>query len=572
MSEKKKLTKAEKREQKQAKRQQKLERAAKRPLNRYFHHIDRGSTLGREIVAGILVCILSVCGIFMNLQLISSMLVTGSSAEASVADIAANGELICQMYMFSMLAAFVGTLIMGVVARLPLAQIPSMGLSTVLIASLGIGSGLTWQNLLALCFVSSLVYLAVVAVPAVNRAVMGAIPKSVRRAAPAAIGVLLVFICLQLTGIVQAGSTSTVIQGVNSAAINTKKFTSTLNGTVTGFSLFDFGSYISLGYKGDSFYPWIFTAMGGALTAAVAYLLTRRTKHPVMYSLLAGTVGFFIGYLTQVVFYMGKNGAINFELDSLWGRLWMVGSEDAQHLHLSYILNHLQLGEIFTNGFDFTAFTEAGGSVALLYATAILTFLFMNLSVTDAVAGADEKQTGLALTCNAGINVLAPIFGVAPMAVTPASVAGKRDGAKSGISAVVASIGFLISAFVWLIPFIFCTTTSYDIVFNLYGHYGTVIQMMTEQTSFLVADGVMAIVGLIMIGGAVKEGFADGAEAAPFLAVILCAFFTMNLAFGMAAGMVTHLLVSIFNKDRQLTVGNGLAAAASLALIVVTLL
>ena len=30
--------------------------------------------------------------------------------------------------------------------------------------------------------------------------------------------------------------------------------------------------------------------------------------------------------------------------------------------------------------------------------------------------------------------------------------------------------------------------------------------MMTVQTGFPVADGVMAIVGLIMIGGAVKAG------------------------------------------------------------------
>lgn len=52
--------------------QAKGKKRAKRPsvLNKYFHHIDRGSTTGREIGAGLLMCILGVCGMFINMQLI----------------------------------------------------------------------------------------------------------------------------------------------------------------------------------------------------------------------------------------------------------------------------------------------------------------------------------------------------------------------------------------------------------------------------------------------------------------------------------------------------------------------
>lgn len=572
MAETGKLSKEDRRIQKREKRARRLEKAAEGPLNRFFHHIDRGSTLGREIAAGILVCILSVCGIFMNVQLVSTLLVSGDAASASVSDIAANGEIICRLYLFSMLTAFAGSLVMGLVARLPLVQIPSMGMTVVLISTLGIGSGLTWQNLLALCFVSSLVYLVIAAIPQINRAVLRAIPAGVRRAAPALLGLLLAFVCLQMTGIVQLGDTAIAVQGVNSAAINLKKFPSALNENVMGFSAFDVGSYISLSYKGDSFFPWILCAMGGAVTAMVIYLLTRKTKHPMLYSLLGGTLGFFIGYLTQVVFYVGKNGSINYELDSLWGRLWMVGSEDAQHLHLGYILHNLELGKVFSEGFDFTAFTEAGGNVAALFGTAVLTFLFLNLSFLEAAVDENEKNTGLVLLCNAGLNLLSPIVGSAPVSVTALNAAAKRDGGRSGITAIVASVGFLISSFVWLIPFLFCTTTSYDIVFNLYGHYGTVIQMMTENTSFLVVDGVMILAGLYLLAGSVKDGFPAGGETAVFLATVLCGFLLMNPAFGMAAGMITHLLVSIFDRDRKLTPGNLAAAVVSLGLVVLTVM
>lgn len=540
----------------------KLERAAKRPLNRFFHHIDRGSTTGREIGAGILMCILAVCGIFMNMQLVAKLLVAGSASEAAVGDIAANGEIIAQYYFLSMIVSFIGTLVMGVVARLPLAQVPSLGLSTVLISTLGIGAGLTYQNLLAVCFVSSLIYTALMVVPAVRKAIFNAIPQSVRRAAPAAVGLLLVFAMMQLTGIVQLGTTGMGIEGVNSTAINMKRWTGALNDSVSSFGLFDFKLYNELGYKGDSFYPWIQCAMIGAAAAFAAFLLLRKTRRPVWYALIVGTLAFFAGYLTHVVFYVAKNGSIQYELDSLWGRLWMVGSEDAQQLHLSYILQNISLGKVLQEGFDFTAFTEAGGSVAALFVTGIATFLLTGITQADAVlsyeAPANEKELGLALVCNAGMNIVAPLAGVSPVAVSVSGAAAKRDGAHSGLSAVIASLGVLISAFVWIIPFIFATTTSYNISFNLYGHYGVVLQMLTD-CSFIVVDAVMALVGLAMAMSAVKDGFERTDDMAVFGVTVVSAVMTSNLAMGVALGMAAHLLANLLDSERKLTVGNAIA-------------
>lgn len=57
-----KALKAQKAERRQAKREKSF-------LNKYFHHVDQGSTTGREIMAGLLICILCVCAIFMNMQL-----------------------------------------------------------------------------------------------------------------------------------------------------------------------------------------------------------------------------------------------------------------------------------------------------------------------------------------------------------------------------------------------------------------------------------------------------------------------------------------------------------------------
>ena len=127
-----------------------------RILNKYFHHIDRGGSMKSEITAGCLMCILSVCGMFMNMQLITTMTVSGPYAGATVEQIAANGEIIAGTYFISMLIAFLGSLAIGLIARLPLVQVSGLGLSTVMISLVGTKSGLTYYNLLAVCFVSAI--------------------------------------------------------------------------------------------------------------------------------------------------------------------------------------------------------------------------------------------------------------------------------------------------------------------------------------------------------------------------------------------------------------------------------
>lgn len=552
--------------------QVKGKKRAKRPsvLNKYFHHIDRGSTTGREIGAGVLMCILGVCGMFINMQLIGQYHVSGSAITASVEQLAANGEFYAEFYFLSMMLAFVGSLLMGLFARLPLVQTTSLGLSTVMISTLGIGTGLSYQNLLAVCFVSSAVYTIIMAVPMVRKAVLGAIPLSVRRAAPIALGVLLVMTATQLTGLVSFGDSGLTIFGTGNSITRMDGIAQ----TVQTPKLFDFGTYQDFGYKADSYFPVIQWSLFGAIASFAAFLLLRKTKHPTLYALLIGTLVFLIGLLTQVVFYFSRSGQLRYELDVLWGRLWMVGSEDAQHLHLGQIIQNLSIGELFKEGFNFTAYTEAGGNVIMLFATGLLTFLCASIASSEAMlqdGDTDDAAGGRAHLCNAMMNVFSPLLGMTPVAIASVSAAGRRDGARSGLASVVAAIGFLVSAFVWLVPFLFCTTTSYDIVFNMYGHYGKVLQLLTDS-SFIVADAVMALVGLLMIHGALCHDWTNTRHAAPMLATVAAAFFLNSLACGMAAGMLAHLLTNIFDRERELTIGNIIAGVIGAAQLVLTAL
>ena len=180
-----------------------------------FDYSKYGSTLGTEIKAGLLMGILTVCGMFLNMNLVLQMLV--SDGATSVNAIAANGELTAQMYFISMILGAAGSLVMGLVAGLPLVQVSGLGLGAVLISLGGSQAGLTYHNILAICLVSSLVCTIVFAIPGLWEKIWRTIPKAVRDALPAALGILLAWTAIQLTGIIQVQGSAIPDYGVAAA-------------------------------------------------------------------------------------------------------------------------------------------------------------------------------------------------------------------------------------------------------------------------------------------------------------------------------------------------------------------
>lgn len=506
-------------------------------LDAFFGITRRGSTVGREICAGLLMGILSVCGIFMNMQLMSANLLTGSS-------VAANGEIIAGLYFFSMLAAFAGSLLIGLVARLPLVQASGLGLGSVLISMAGAAEGLTYYNLLLVSLLSAAVCALALAVPAVWRGLWAAVPEPVRRAVPAAAGLLLAWNALQLTGVVTVGATAQSTYGVGAV----------LEQVSPSVSASSFVPFSSFSYATDKFHPLMLLSALSVLLAFVIWLYCRRrSTRPYLNALLAGTA-FFL--LTNLCFVCVNWKNFGMSLDSLWGRLWAVGSEDALHHHFYAIFSQFAPAKVLTEGLDFSAYAAAGGSPALFVVTGVITMAFTSLfdakATFDGVAaqaGQEQENDRAALLCGAVCGVAAPLVGVGPLGLSKASVAGAGDGARTGLASVSAALVQLVSAFVWVVPFFFATLYSYDIKFTMYGHYGETLQALS-QCSFAVADAVMVIAGLSMAVRAMGIRWDDVVQAAPFAATAAAAFFLSSLAAGVAAGSLVWLLTAAGKEQR----------------------
>ena len=508
------------------------------PLDKFFRYRAKGGTFSGEIVAGISMALLSVCGMFTNMQLVLSYVTTNYFTSDGSA-IAANGETIAATWFVAMLVAAVGSIVMGLVARLPFVQVSSLSLSAVLASTLSLNSGLSYYNMLAIVFVANIVYLVIAALPQLRALFLDALPKSVRVALPAAAGLLMAWIAAQLSGLFVVGNRGIVAYGAQQTLGQGAALTS---GT-PAFSLYSFMT--------DAYHPQMLLSAGAAVLAVVVFLVLarKRKNRPYLAALLIGTVFFLAGsiLLCGVVW---RN--MSFSFSFLWARLWMVGAEDAMQAHLGSAIASLSVGKIFTEGFDFSGFEAEGGNVALVMASGILNYIFLFLydaqstidACDDTALAKEPTNAAMPMILNACTNVVAGLLGSAPVALGKESVAGVRDKGRSGLAPVVAGIVFAISAFVWIIPALFATLTSYTIQFNMYGHYGKVLQLLT-MCSFSVADAVMMVCGLAMAARALEKGLTGSAERAPFIATVAGTLFLSNLALGVACGVIAHVLINL---------------------------
>lgn len=514
------------------------------PLNGLFHYREAGGTFGGELVAGVSMGILAVCGMFMNMQLVLQY-TTVDYFNSNTAQVASNGEAIAATWLVSMLLAAVGTIVMGLVAKRPFVQVAGLSLSCVLVSTLSIKSGLTYNNMLAAVFIGNVINLAIAAVPQLRRLFVDALPRAVRLAIPAAAGLLMAFVAAQLSGVFVMNNRGVVaygsqqMLGIGTAALNSTPSVSTYSFTT------------------DAYHPQMLLAMLACVLAVAVYLFSaRKTKAtPFLNALLWGTVFFLVASALLVGVIWRTKG---FSLNYLWARIWMVGAEDAMQAHLGTAFGSISLGSALASGLDFSGYEAEGGSAALLVSSVALNYVFLLLydaqSTVDAcdalVKREDGSKSPLPFIVNGATNVVAGLLGVAPIAVGKESVAGTRDRGRSGLAAVVAGVIMLVSAFVWVIPALFCTITSYTVQFNLYGHYGKVLQLLT-MCSFSVADAVMMVCGFMMLGRSVEAGIAGSVERAPFVATIAATLLLSNLACGVACGMIAHVLVNAAPKPKR---------------------
>ncbi|WP_412471745.1 NCS2 family permease [Halobacteriovorax sp. RT-1-4] len=146
----------------------------------------KANSIRTEVIAGITTFLTMSYIIFVNPLILSSD-GTGMSFSAVMTG--------------TILASFVATLLMGLIAKLPFALAPGMGLNAFFTYTLILDQKIPWEQALGLVFWSGVVFV-ILSVTPFREKLVKSIPKNLRMAMAVGIGIFLAFIGLKNTGII----------------------------------------------------------------------------------------------------------------------------------------------------------------------------------------------------------------------------------------------------------------------------------------------------------------------------------------------------------------------------------
>jgi AGZA family xanthine/uracil permease-like MFS transporter len=388
----------------------------------------------------------------------------------------------------TILVAVFGCLLMGVYANRPLAVAPYMGENAFLafgLAALEIG----WQLRLGAVFVAGVVFAAITLLR-VRTWLADAISTSMKHSFAAAIGLFLAFIGLYQTGIVTSS-----VEGMPAPPPGT---------AVLGKPPVP----VKLGDVRD---PKVQLAIGGFLVTAA--LLCRRVKGALLIGIVATAA---VGYAAGV------------------------GAAPAGVVALPFV-GEYSLAPIALQ-------LDVAGVLRLSFLPVLLTLILMSFLDTlgtlvgvGAAAGmldergnfpeAEKPMLVDAVTC-----AFAGVVGSSTSGAYIESAAGVREGARTGLAAVVTGLLFAVALF--FIPLV-----------------------QPLQTLAYAYGPALIAVGVLMTASVRKIDFDDPTEAVPAFVTLVMIVFTYNIANGLTAGLIVHpLLKVVAGRGREVT-GGGIALA-----------
>ena len=162
-------------------------------MKKYFQFDELGTNYRREIIGGITTFLAMAYILVVNPITLTL---------ADVPDLPNHLRMdYGAVFVATALSAAIGCLIMGLIARYPLALAPGLGLNAFFAYTVVLGTGTPWQHALGAVFISSMFFL-VLTLTGLREKLINAIPIELKHAVGAGIGLFITFVGLQSSGII----------------------------------------------------------------------------------------------------------------------------------------------------------------------------------------------------------------------------------------------------------------------------------------------------------------------------------------------------------------------------------
>ncbi|WP_066320374.1 NCS2 family permease [Bacillus sp. FJAT-29814] len=157
-------------------------------MQKYFEFEKYGTNYRREFIGG-LTTFLAMAYILVVNPLTLSLASVEDLPDALRMDYGA-------VFVATALASALGSIIMGLVGKYPLALAPGMGLNAFFAYTVVLGSGIPWQHALGAVFISGVFFL-ILTLTGLREKIINAIPIELKHAVGAGIGLFITFVGLQ---------------------------------------------------------------------------------------------------------------------------------------------------------------------------------------------------------------------------------------------------------------------------------------------------------------------------------------------------------------------------------------
>jgi AGZA family xanthine/uracil permease-like MFS transporter len=153
-------------------------------LDKFFKITENKSTLRTEIIAGITTFMTMVYILAVNPGILSA---TGMDKDA--------------VFTATALSAVIATLVMALVAKLPFALAPGMGLNAFFAFTVVLGMGYSWEFALTAVFLEGIIFI-ILTIFNIRELIVNSIPLNLKHAVSVGIGLFIAFIGLKGTGLI----------------------------------------------------------------------------------------------------------------------------------------------------------------------------------------------------------------------------------------------------------------------------------------------------------------------------------------------------------------------------------
>ncbi len=456
-------------------------------MDKFFKITERGSDYRKEIVGGVTTFFAMAYIIFVNPAQIAADGANGWLAAAG-ADSAALGKIWNSVFIASVLAAFVGTMLYAFYAKLPYAQACGMGLNSFFCTCFISGAYFAGVDLISgyhsgmvIIFISGIVFL-ILSVTGVREYIAKAMPECIKKSISAGIGLFIAFIGFKNAGII-TGNQYTFVQFVD----------------------------ISGAFKGGvTLEAW--RTVAPAIVALVGFIIIAiLTKLNVKGSVLIGVLS------SAVLYYIATWQIPEFDISSIgqafndFGEIGVTGLFNAEAWNLAFLGKHI--GGVFSAIVLIISFciVDMFDTVGTLYGAAT------EAGMLD--ENGDPIDMNKAMTCDSVGTLTGSVLGTSTCTTFVECASGVAAGARTGFASLVTSLCFL--ACLFLTP-------------------------LANIVPSCATAPALIFVGVLMLKNFANVDMNDMRSAVPAFLTLIMMPLTYSISNGIGIGCISYVLITIF--------------------------